>query len=175
MINRGWQKQFFFEAAHKMDETNPETLYHLRLTLRNLDQNEKALIYFKKLEALNPNYWAWFYYEAGLAYERLGKPDDAAQMYAKFLDKFPNTGARIKFRHNAQYKMKYAKDQKALLAMKPSMKEPIKLSGTINTKYPEYMPALDPTGTKLYFTSKRLEALVRKYRTPMKEMKIFTT
>lgn len=36
------------------------------------------------------------------------------------------------------------------------MKQPLKLSAVVNSNYPDYMPALDPTGTKLYFTSKRL-------------------
>jgi Tol biopolymer transport system component len=35
------------------------------------------------------------------------------------------------------------------------MKAPVKFSTSINTTFDDYMPALDPTGKKLYFTSQR--------------------
>ncbi len=146
----------YFEISVKADEKNEDALYYLGLCYRYSSQPERAIAQFKQLEGINPNYWAWFYYESGVAYDQLKQFDHAVEMYGKFLEKFPKEASRTRLRHQAQYKMNYAKKQNELEEAKPMIKVPVKLSSTINSNYPDYMPALDPTGTKLYFTSRRL-------------------
>ncbi|MEJ0054679.1 MAG: hypothetical protein WDN75_02970 [Bacteroidota bacterium] len=79
-----------------------------------------------------------------------------ADSFEKFLKKFPEEPVRTRLIHEARYKLNYARRQRDLSALKPVMKEPTRLSDNVNSPYPDYMPALDPTGAKLYFTSKRL-------------------
>ena len=146
----------FFEQAVIADTKNEDAIYHLGICYRYSSKPEKAVTQFKQLEAINPNYWAWFYYEAALAYTELKQFDKVAEMYTKFLDKFPREASRTLLRHQAQYNLNYAKKQRDLAGAKVMTKVPVKLSGSINSNFPDYMPALDPTGTKLYFTSRRL-------------------
>ncbi len=146
----------FFEKSLEINNVNQDALYYLGLSSRQVSQNEKAIVNFKKLESLNPDYWAWFYYEMGVAQTVMKQFVDATSSFEKFIKKFPHDPSRIKLIHQGQYKLNYAKQQQDLLAMKSIMKDPVKLSSAVNSPYPDYMPALDPTGTKLYFTSKRL-------------------
>ena len=146
----------FFEETVIADGKNEDALYYLGLCYRYTSKPEKAIYQFNQLEKINPEYWAWFYYEAALAYAELKQFDRTVDMYTKFLDKFPREASRTKLRHQAQYNLNYAKKQGELSAGKSMTKVPVKLAGNINSNYPDYMPALDPTGTKLYFTSRRL-------------------
>ncbi len=146
----------FFEEVVISDGKNEDALYYLGLCYRYTSKPEKAIYQFKQLETINPNYWGWFYYEAAIAYTELKQYDHAVDMYTKFLDKFPRDASRTRLRHQAQYNMNSAKKQHELSAAKPMTKAPLRLAGNINSIYPDYMPALDPTGTKLYFTSRRL-------------------
>jgi outer membrane protein OmpA-like peptidoglycan-associated protein len=72
------------------------------------------------------------------------------------LKKYPADASKIASRHKAQYRLHYAKEQKALQNAVQIIKPPVKLSASINSNFDDYMPTLDPTGTKLYFTSQRL-------------------
>ncbi len=146
----------YFEQALNADAANQDALYYLGLSYRYDGQNENAIKQFVALQNANPDYWAWFYYEAGIAYDGLGQFDKSAGMYSTFLQKFPKNATRMIYHHQAQYKLDYAKKRGDLLKAEPKMKVPSKLTSTVNSNYPDYMPALDPTGTKLYFTSKRL-------------------
>lgn len=145
-----------FEGAVASQNDYQDAIYHLGLSYRYTDKNEEAIQQLKKLESLNPDYWAWFYYEAGVAYSNLGKYDEAIPMYEKFKAKFPKGATRTTFHHRAQYRLNHAVQYKSLPTERKEMKDPVKLSGTINTPYIEFQPALDPTGSRLYFTSRRL-------------------
>jgi outer membrane protein OmpA-like peptidoglycan-associated protein len=145
----------FFEEALKSDSKNEDALYYLGLSYRYNAQHAKAIEQFNTLRKLKPDYWAWFYYEAGIAHSELKQFDQAVEMLSEFLKRYPEGAKRTLQRHKAQYKMGYAKAQAKLKGEKQLMKSPVKLAGTINSVYDDYMPTLDPTGTKLYFTSRR--------------------
>jgi outer membrane protein OmpA-like peptidoglycan-associated protein/tetratricopeptide (TPR) repeat protein len=146
----------YFQAAIKADATNQDSFYYLGLCYRYTDQSAKAILEFNNLKGLNQNYWPWFYYEAGVAYSELKKFDEAIEMYTEFLKRYPADASKIASRHKAQYRLHYAKEQKALQNAVQIIKPPVKLSASINSNFDDYMPTLDPTGTKLYFTSQRL-------------------
>ncbi len=145
----------YFEKSLQIKSDNEDALYYLGLSLGYENQNEKVITTLKKLESVNPNYWAWFYYELGVAQINTRQYSEAVTSFEKFNQKFPKDPSRIRYHHQSQYKLNYARQQQELRSMKPMMKEPVKLSSSVNSPYPDYMPALDPTGTKLYFTSKR--------------------
>ncbi len=151
----------FFQEAVKQAPQMQDGLYYLGLTYRYTLNFENAIAQFKKLESINPNYFAWYYYEEGFCYESLRQFDNAARCYRLFTEKFSGDPTRMNFVHQARYRLNYIQKQKELAAMKPSMQEPTKLPAPINTKYPDYMPAMDPTGTKVYFTSKRVGGITQ--------------
>jgi outer membrane protein OmpA-like peptidoglycan-associated protein/tetratricopeptide (TPR) repeat protein len=145
----------YLEKAISAEATNQDAIYYLGLCYRYTSQPQKAIDQFKSLEKLNPSYWAWFYYESGRAYDELKQYDNAVASYEEFLKKFPHNASRTLLIHQAQYKINYDKHQAELAQVKPIMKSPTKLSSIVNSAYSDYMPALDPTGSKLYFTSVR--------------------
>jgi len=147
----------YYENVLTMDAENQDALYTLGLCYRYTNRNEEAVTTLIKLESVNPSYWAWFYYECATAYQALAKPAEAISMYEKFIEKFPKDASRAIFHHQAQYKLNYVREQQELLKSGNAInKEPVKLPLTVNSKYADYMPAADPTGRKLYFTSKRI-------------------
>ncbi|MBS1977393.1 MAG: PD40 domain-containing protein [Bacteroidetes bacterium] len=146
----------YYEEYLQTNGDNQDALYYAGLCYRYSGNPEKAIERFGTLKKLNPDYWSWFYYEEGIAFSDTKQFDQAVESFKSFLKRYPNNAKNAIYRHQAMYKMEYASQRKALLAEKPRMKEPVKLSTTVNSPYPDYMPMLDPTGEKLYFTSKRL-------------------
>lgn len=146
----------YFEKTVTIDGKNEDALYYLGLSYRYTSQPQKAIEKLKNLEKVNPNYWAWFYYETGIAYSELGKFDQAIEMFEEFDKRYPNESSKTNFHHKAKYQIRYARDQKMLQNAKTIIKSPVKLSDKINSKYDDYAPVVDPTGTKLYFTSRRI-------------------
>jgi outer membrane protein OmpA-like peptidoglycan-associated protein/tetratricopeptide (TPR) repeat protein len=146
----------YFEACLNSDPANQDALYLVGLCYRYTNLNEKAITAFNSLAAINPEYWAWFYYEAGIAYDQLKQYENSVNMYEAFIWRFPGKPQNAIYFHQAKYKILYAKEQKALQALPKVMKDPVRLSDAVNTTYDDYMPALDPTGRKLYFTSQRV-------------------
>ncbi len=145
----------YFQEALSIDANNQDAIYYLALSYRYSDQDEKAISQFQLLEKLNPDYWPWSYYEWGMANLNLRKFEEAIPLFEKFDVKFPNKPENTLNHHKAKYKIRYAKEQVNLQSAKILMKPPVKLSDKINSMYNDYAPVADPTGTKLYFTSRR--------------------
>lgn len=142
------------EQLVKSGNRNDEAVYYLASSYAYSSEYEKASAMYEKLFSLSPDYAAIAYYECGYAYSELKQFDKAAGMYELFLEKNPGTASYQSYIHRAKYKLQYAM-QRGTPGPGSTMKPPVKLPENINTKYPEYLPMLDPTGTKLYFTSKR--------------------
>ncbi len=134
---------------------NKDALYMLASSYTFTSQYEKALAPFDKLLSLNPTYSQTAWYESGFAYSELGQFDKAIERYEKFLKGATHPEENERYVHRARYKLHYARQQKELNHIAGKMKQPVKLPAGINTKEPEYLPMLDPTGRKLYFTSDR--------------------
>jgi len=151
----------YFIESLKVDSKNEDALYFLGMSYKYTNQPAKALEQFQILEKLNPNYSPRFYYELGEAYGGAGQFDKASEMQELFLKNYPSSADKTLERHQAKYKMRYANEQESLRKQKTFTKEPVRLSDKINSKYDEYAPVIDPTGTKLYFTSRRLGGISR--------------
>jgi len=146
----------YFVEALKADSKNEDALYYLGWSYKQTGQTEKALEQFALLEKLNPNYSPRLYYELGGLYAEAGQFEKAAFMQEAFLKRSPATADKTLERHQAQYKLHYSKEQKDLRSnVIAGMKQPVKLAAPINSEWGDFMPILNPTGTKLYFTSKR--------------------
>ncbi len=134
---------------------NEDVFYFLASSYAYEAQYAKAVPQFEKLFALNPKYSLMATYESGFAYSELRQFDKATEKYEAFIKSVTQVEKYERYIHRAKYKLHYAQQQKVLNAMGQQMKTPMKLSDAVNTKYPEYLPMLDPTGRKLYFTSDR--------------------
>jgi outer membrane protein OmpA-like peptidoglycan-associated protein/outer membrane protein assembly factor BamD (BamD/ComL family) len=144
------------KRATQLSKEYPDALYHLGLCYKYMNKLEDALEQFNKLNQVDPNYWGWYWYEAGDASFQLAKYDDAITWYDKFLEKYPTTPTRVHFHHWARYQREKALRIKDLNNEKVSMKEPVMFPSNVNSAQDDYMPNSDPTGRTLYFTSKRL-------------------
>jgi len=143
-----------FKKATTLSKDYADAIYYLGLCYRYTSKNEDALEQFAKLESINPDYWAWYQYEAGIANMDLGRLDAAIVAFDKFMEKFPKDPTRALYHHQAQYKKQYAIGRQALLKEPNTMKDPVSF-GSINSEWDDYMPNSDPTGRLLYFTSTR--------------------
>ncbi|NOU47214.1 MAG: OmpA family protein [Bacteroidales bacterium] len=118
-------------------------------------QYKEAVEAYANLEKLNPDYWAWFYYNSGQSYEALNKPDEAIAAYQSFLKRFPQTPNYTNYHHQAKYRIAAIEGAKILLTQPNTMKDPVNLGLPVNSISDEYMPQINPMGTRLYFTSVR--------------------
>ena len=147
-----------FEDAIRADDVYQDAIYYLGLTHRYNLQPEKAITALKKLESLNPDYWAWYYYELGAAYEELGQFENAVPAFDAFLQKFPSDASRTRYHHQAKSKRNYALKSPEIRAMAPTMEEPVNLGEPVNTKWGDYSPQSNPNGKIINFTSKRKDS-----------------
>jgi len=134
---------------------NPEVLTLLASSYTFERRYSEAVVQYEKLISIMPDYSAGIYYKCGLGYSEQKQFDKAIARYEMFLKRATPVQEYEHDIHKAKFKLHYAQQQKALHAMAQQMKTPMKLSDAVNTKYPEYLPMLDPTGRKLYFTSDR--------------------
>ncbi|HTH57454.1 MAG TPA: OmpA family protein [Cyclobacteriaceae bacterium] len=134
---------------------NPDAVFYLASSYYNIGESQKAWERFKFLETLNPNYDPWFYLEAGVAAKDLKDWDESIRLLSQFKKRFPNSANATRARHRADYLINYAKQAKAFALQPAQMKEPVALPSPINSPQGDYLPMLDATGNKLYFTSKR--------------------
>lgn len=144
---------------------NPaETTLAAAKELMEAEKYEEAATKLQEVIAQEPNNEMVLYF-LGSAYQRLNQNDKASLYFAKATDLIEASiksktfaSGETKRLHVLQYLQKYAAEQATLLKQPNTMKGAIKLPEPINTIYSDYFPMLDPTGTKLYFTSKRPDA-----------------
>ncbi len=145
-----------FEKAVRLSKDYQEAIYYLGLTYAYSNKPEPAIEQFKRLEALNPDYYAWYHYTAGKAYLSLGKLDESVASFTKFQNKFADKATYTKYHHQAQFMLTYISGRKELLKEGNTMAQPVKLPDYVNSaEYSDYAPATDPTGRTIYFSSKR--------------------
>ena len=95
-------------------------------------------------------------YYLGLSYMQTGDDDNAIPFLAYYTAHYTAHKSSVIEKHKAMYRLHYVREQKKLLNAPMTMKEPVKLPTQVNTPYPDYSPVMDATGTRLYFTSRRL-------------------
>ncbi len=95
-------------------------------------------------------------YYLGMSYMLTGDEDSAIPLLTYYTTHYTAHKSSVIEKHKAMYRLHYLREQKKLLQAPMNMKEPIKLPEQVNSPYPDYAPVMDATGTRLYFTSKRL-------------------
>lgn len=143
------------KRALALSKNYPDASYYLGLSQKYSGKWQDAVETFADLEKSSPDYWAWYFYEAGDAYLHLDKYDEAIAQFDKFSAKYPNDPTHINFHHQVQYKKQQAAMRKQLLNEPVTMKEPVLLPENVASAQTDYMPNSDPTGKVLYFTTRR--------------------
>ncbi len=141
--------------ALEKDSEHADALCYLGYTYYDTKRYQKVVETYKKLESVNPDYWPWYIYLRAESYMVLEKWENAAQDFDLFLRTYSSASDRTLFHHKAASKKHYATVSPKLRNEPKKMGEPLNLGETINTVSDDMMPQINPTGTRLYFTSSR--------------------
>ncbi|MCB0801844.1 MAG: PD40 domain-containing protein [Flavobacteriales bacterium] len=144
-----------FEKALEKDATHGDALCYLGYSYSDIGKHAKAVEAFNRLEQSNPDYSAWYFYIRGNSNIEIGDLENASIDFQKFLDGYSQKPNLTVYHHKAAYKLNYAKQSIAVRKLKNSMPDPVNLGSAINSVSDDMMPQIDPTGTRLYFTSNR--------------------
>ncbi|MBV6644899.1 MAG: PD40 domain-containing protein [Cyclobacteriaceae bacterium] len=143
-----------FQEAIKLNTQNQDAWYYLGMTLMRLEQYQQAAFSFKKLEAVNPNYKSWFYFETAKALIELGKFSAAETYLQKFEAKRSKGPKHTTTKHLIKNRLLYSQISPLIRDLPVTMKEPLPIDA-INSLSNDYMPQVNPMGNRLYFTSVR--------------------
>lgn len=147
------------KKAVTMAKDYDEAWYQLGTAQQNNGNYNEGIEAFLQLEKVNAQYWPWYYYQIGQCHESLNHTDEAVRYYTLFQEKYSKAADRTIYHHQAKYRIAYVKGRAELLKMPNSMKDPENLGSVVNSSSDDYFPQIDPTGTKLYFTSQRKSPL----------------
>ncbi|MEQ8907849.1 MAG: OmpA family protein [Vicingaceae bacterium] len=141
--------------ALEKDAEHVDALCYLGYTYYDTKQYEKVVEVYDRLEKANPDYWAWYFYLRGFSNEKLENFEAATYDYDQFLKKYSKAADRLSFHHKAAVRKYYVEKAPELRKKKGMMPKPINLGSGVNTISDDMMPQIDPTGSRLYFTSSR--------------------
>ncbi|MCV9385869.1 OmpA family protein [Reichenbachiella ulvae] len=143
-----------FQEALKYRSTHENSWYYAGLSFV-ADQNPDRAIYcFKKLESINPDYNPMLYKHIADAYVNMEQLSKAQDYYQKFYDMTPDEPKEMATKHLAKNRIEYAKRSPEIRASSNSTEQPKPLT-KVNSELHDYTPQVNPTGTRLYFTSVR--------------------
>lgn len=113
----------------------------------NAKEFDKSVAIFKEVIEMAPHYDPLIYYSLAIVYNDTKDYENAAKYFDEFVRLFPEeplVERATNFRNVARFRDKALKN--------PVPFTPVKLKGGVNTKYSEYMPAMNIEGDKMIFT-----------------------
>lgn len=143
-----------FKEAIKLDTKYQDAWFFLGKTYAHENMHKEAIFSFRSLEQINPDYNPSIYYEvvrAAIATDQLKMAAAYAQRYMDRSDQGPK-GARSL--HLGKNRLEYATVSQEIRASENTTPDPV-LVDALNSISGDYMPNVNPTGTRLYFTSVR--------------------
>ncbi|SHJ45104.1 WD40-like Beta Propeller Repeat [Reichenbachiella agariperforans] len=143
-----------FQEALKYRSSHENSWYYAGMAFVNDGNPERAIYCLKRLENINPDYNPWVYSYIGNAYLDLDDLRKAEDYYQKFYDNLPKDPKGVATLHLARNRIEYAKRSPEIRASKNSDDQPLPLAN-VNSSLHDYTPQVNPTGTRLYFTSVR--------------------
>src|SRR5260221_3297601 len=122
---------------------------------------EEALKKLEEVLVSEPNNIEANYY-MGSVYQAQGQDEMATRYFVKAKEVIAESmktniygTSEILNLHKLRYQQRYATEQPRLLKEPNTMKDPVRLSEPINSPYSDFGPLINPTGARLYFTSRR--------------------
>lgn len=143
-----------FEKAVIANTEYADAWNYLGLAYVKMGMYSQAVNAFQKLESIDPGYFPWYHFEAANSYIQLNRFDEARASINKFKTKFPNTPKYAIYHHMARSREEYISQSPIIRAQVSEMSTPVPIS-RVNSEYGDYTPQVNPTGTRLYFTSVR--------------------
>lgn len=143
-----------FQEAIKLDTKFQDAWYFLGKTYAHEDMHKEAIFAFRSLEQLNADYNPSIYYEVVRAAIATNQLKMAAAYSQRYIDRSGNGPKSAKSEHLGKNRLAYATESQELRKQPNSTPEPIPVDA-VNSISGDYMPNVNPTGTRLYFTSVR--------------------
>ncbi len=143
-----------FQEAINLNHQYQDAWYYLGLTYMRLEMYQEAIFSFQNLEKVNPNYDPAFYYETVKALLSLRRFGDAKQYVNKFWEKYPKGPKSAMTEHLVKNRLEYIAKSPTFATAPNSTSDPVPVT-QINSISNDYMPQVNPTGTRMYFTSVR--------------------
>jgi len=143
-----------FKEAVRLSPQYKDAWFFLGKTYDHLNRNEDAIEAYRNLEKIDPAYNTSIYYDVAKAYIELDNLR-AARIYVKrYLDRLPKKAKSATSIHKAMNRLRYIDISAELRDEEYNTSEPSPIAA-LNSESGDYMPQVNPTGTKLYFTSVR--------------------
>ncbi len=143
-----------FQAAIKVKNDYQDAWYYLGMTYMREEMYKEAIFSFRSLEKVNPNYKTSFYYEIVKAYIATDQLTNAGFYAKKYIAKLPKGPKATKAQHLAKNRLIYSSESVNIRKLPNSTTDPMPVA-ELNSISGDYMPQVNPTGTRLYFTSVR--------------------
>lgn len=143
-----------FQEATRYNERDQRAWYYLGMSCNYSQKWEDAALAFQRLSSLNPNYDYRFYYEASKALIAINKFPEAQWCLNSFMNRMPKNARSTMTEHLIKNRLEYVSKSPEIRNQEPttSLPDPV---DAVNSDYGDYTPQVNPTGTKLYFTSVR--------------------
>lgn len=143
-----------FKEAVRLSPQYKDAWFYLGKTYDHLNRHEETIEAFRSLEKIAPSYNVSIYYDIAKAYIQLDNLR-AARIYVKrYLDRLPKKAKSATAIHLAMNRLRYIDISQELRDEEYNTTEPTPIDA-LNSISGDYMPQVNPTGTKLYFTSVR--------------------
>ena len=143
-----------FKTAVEGNPNYTDAWNFLGLSYVKTGQYQEAVDAFQKLESLDFNYFPWYHFEAANAYIHLGQFDQARSSLQKFQSQFPDGAKYTIYSHMAKNRLEYINQSPIIRNQPNTMENPVPVTA-VNSISGDYTPQVNPTGTRLYFTSVR--------------------
>ena len=155
-LNRGNYEKAIAQLKESVNINDrfADSWYYLGIAFGLTEQFEEAAYSYKRLEAVNANYNPWFYYEMSKAFIELSNFEEAKRAIDKFQARFPKGPKNELFQHMGKNRLEYILKSPSIRSQAVAMADPTPLTA-VNSVSGEYSPQVNPTGTRLYFTSVR--------------------
>lgn len=143
-----------FQASIKVNNSYEDSWYYLGLTYMREEMYKEAIFSFRSLEKINANYNTNLYNEIVRAYIATDNLRNAGFYAKKYLSRIKKTPKSARKEHWAKNRLIYASESQILREKGAITTDPVAI-GALNSVSGDYMPQVNPTGTRLYFTSVR--------------------
>lgn len=143
-----------FQEAVKINPEYADAWYYLGKTYDFLNKYQETITAYRNLEKVKPDYNIGIYYDIAKCYIELDNLRGARIYIKRYLEKAPNSPKSAKLIHLAMNRLNYVDISADLREMEPNTSDPTPIAA-LNSISGDYMPQVNPTGTRLYFTSVR--------------------
>lgn len=143
-----------FQAALKVNPQYKDAWYYLGLTYMREELYKEAIFSLRSLEKISPEYNTSFYYEIVRAYIETDQLTNAGFYAKKYIGKINKGPKGTRAMHLAKNRLIYASESVKIRKEPNTTSDPVLVSA-VNSASGDYMPQVNPTGTRLYFTSVR--------------------